>query len=214
MRHTDKSLRQWQELLCRIYGDKNRRDYCSADLLLHVVEEAGALAESLRKEDGQTERPLVHIFSWLLAFATSQQIDAEDAVFEKYHGLCPYCGAEERCNCISAETKPGKWFRDEQAKPPESLTGWLNLFHRIYGNVNKVAGKDKIWLHLLEEMGEVSRAFRLNDKKALYEELADAFAWLFSLCNCLMMDLDCAVFKTFPGKCDVCSQEQCTCPKV
>jgi NTP pyrophosphatase (non-canonical NTP hydrolase) len=214
MRFADKSLRQWQELLHSIYGTKNKRDYSSADLLLHVVEEAGQLAEILRKEDGDIRSPLVHLFSWLLAFATSQQIDAEAAVFEKYHGLCPYCGARERCNCISCETKPSKWFRDDKAKPPQSLTGWLNLFCRIYGNVNRVAGRDKVWLHLLEELGEVSKAFRFGGRKALEEELADVFAWFFSLCDCLKIGLDCAVSRTFPGRCDACRQKQCACPKV
>lgn len=209
-----KSLKQWQMMFEKIYGEKNRRHYTPADLLLHVVEETSIIAESLRKEDGMLEVPIAHLFSWLVAFTTSLRIDIEKAVFQKYQGLCPYCGRKRNCICISSEKKPSRWFKYCVAKTPSSLAGWQNLFNKIYGNVNKVAGRNKIWLHLLEEIGEVSRAFRMKKRRVIREELADVFAWFFSLSNRLGLDLDKIVSQTYPEKCDVCQKAKCRCPKV
>ena len=214
MQKRQKPLKQWQAMLKRIFGEKNKRDSDSADLLLHVVEEASACAESLRKENGALESPIAHMFSWLIAFATSLEIDMEEAVFQKYHGSCPYCGRKRNCICISSEKKPSRWFRDRSAKVPRSLAKWQRLFERIYGNVNKVAGREKIWLHLLEEIGDVSKAQRRKRMKTIKEELADVFAWLCSLSNLLGIDLDEIVSKTYPGKCDVCKKTTCICPLV
>lgn len=209
-----KSLRQWQEEFRSTYREKDQRDYTAADLLLHVIEQTAEIAESFRKEEKLAEVLLAHFFVWIVSFADRIEIDVEDATFRKYHGLCPYCGKKQNCICISSETKPKRWHRDNHAKRPNSLNMWQKFFDRVYGNVNKVAGRDKVWLHLLEEVGEVSKDFRLKNKKGISEELADTFAWFFSLCNRLNVDLDKVIFNTFPGRCDVCKNTKCSCPPV
>ena len=214
MQKRQKSLRQWQMMFKEIYGEKNQRHYTPADLLLHVVEETSAIAESLRKEDGALETPLAHLFSWLVVFTTSLRIDVEKAIFQKYQGLCPYCGRKRNCICISSEKKPSQWFRDHSVKVPSSLAEWQNFFNRIYGNVNKVTGRNKIWLHLLEEIGELSKAFRIKKRRVIREELADVFAWFFSFSNRLGLDLEKIVSQTYPGRCDVCRKTKCRCPMV
>jgi len=198
-----------------VYGLRNRRLYSKDELLLRVFEEAAILEEIQRKETTVgIETAMAHFFGWLIAFCNSQGIDLQSAVFSKYHGICPYCGKYQHCICIAAETKPRVWRRDENAKPPATLSKWQEMFERIFGRVNRVAGIDKCWKHLYEELGEVSRACRLKERKNLRHELADVFAWLMAVCNHLGLALDDVVLGSYPEQCDVCKRRKCRCPKV
>ena len=90
MKKQQQSLKEWQKMFEEIYQEKDRRHYTSSDLLLHIVEKTSAIAESLRKEDGTFEISLAEFFSWLMAFGSNEKINMERAIFEKYHGTCPY----------------------------------------------------------------------------------------------------------------------------
>jgi len=210
------SLRQLQRMFFSIYGERNERLYGSSNLLLHVFEETAVIAESFRKEDHKDIYPAIARFlNWLLGFCNSEGVDLSDAIFAKYHGACPYCGRPMHCTCISAETKPRKWRRQKKnVMMPDSLQAWQDMFKNIYGRVNKVAGREKCWLHLHEELGEVSRAFRLKERVNLRDELADVFAWLVAFCNNSGIGLEFAILRHYPGKCDVCGKKQCQCPIV
>ena len=209
------SLKKWQKMLEDIYGKKNRRDYTCADILLHVQEEAAKIDEALRKnseEDAKSAIPF--LFCWLMSFCNMTGIDAEEAVWSKYQGICPYCGREEHCMCITAETKPEQWIGNPQGKVPRSLPEWQKMFARIYGRINKTSWPIQVWLHFHEEMGEVSKEFRLGDEVKMREEFADCFAWLMAFCNKLDIDLSTIVWDVYPGKCSHCHEMHCKCPKV
>ncbi len=209
------SLRQIQRMFFSIYGDRNSRLYSSSDLLLHVFEETAVIAESFRKEDRKDlDSAIARLLSWLLGFCNAEGIDLSDAIFGKYHGACPYCGRPMHCTCISAETKTKKWRQKKNVIMPQSLHAWQDMFKNIYGRVNKVAGREKCWLHLHEELGEVSRAFRLKERINLKDELADVFAWLVAFCNNLGIGLEFSILKCYSGRCDVCGKKQCQCPII
>lgn len=209
------TLQQIQTMFFKIFGKRNAKMYGSSNLLLHVFEETAVIAESFRKEDHSAVVPAIaRFFGWLVGFCNNEGIDLAAAIFGKYHGCCPYCGRVKHCVCISAETKPKKWLQRKNAAMPESLPAWQEMFKNIFGRVNKVAGRDKCWLHLHEELGEVSRAFRLKERKNLQDELADVFAWLCAFCNNSGISLKDAVLQLYGGKCDVCKQEKCCCPRV
>lgn len=198
-----------------IYYTRDKRLYSPADLLLHAFEETAVIAESFRKESQAEIQPAIARFcAWIMAFCNDQHIDLQNAVFSKYHGICPYCGAYQHCSCISAETKPRKWRRDPSAKAPNTLAEWQRMFDRIYGRVNRVAGREKCWLHVHEELGEISQAFRLRQRNPLRHELADIFAWLMAFCNHLNLHLDDVILAEYPGRCDVCKRSKCKCPMV
>ena len=198
-----------------IYGKRNRAMYSSADILLHVFEETAVVAEVFRKESLEDfASSVARLFGWLIGFCNNEHIDLASAIFRKYHGCCPYCGLKANCMCISSETKPSKWLPWKYADMPDTLPKWQRMFERIYGNVNKVAGRDKCWLHFQEELGEVSRAFRLKERDHLRDELADAFAWLVAFCSNCRLDLENIVLNRYTGKCDTCHSKQCNCPKV
>lgn len=213
--YADQSLEYLQKMLNGIFGERNKRLYHPTDLLLHVFEEASAIAEIMRKEShNDLGKAIVKLLAWLLAFCSSKKINLAEAAFSKYRGVCPNCGKNRHCICIGVEKKPRRWVHDPDAEKPTTCTQWLRMFREIYGNVNKIAGRDKTWNHLLEELGEVSRAYRLNQQQFLREELADTFAWFCSLCNHLEVRFFQEALKLYPGKCDVCRKPRCRCPKV
>jgi NTP pyrophosphatase (non-canonical NTP hydrolase) len=209
------TLRQIQGMLSGIYGKRNAAMYGSSGLLLRVFEETAAVAEALRKEYHKDLVPVIaRFFAWLLGFCTNEHINLDEAVFGKYHGACPYCGRTMHCLCISVETKPKEWRRKKNTTMPKSLPAWQEMFKKIYGRVNTIAGTEKCWLHIHEELGEVSRAYRLKARGNLRDELADVFAWLAAFCNNSRIDIESAVLERYQGRCDVCAKEKCRCPKV
>ncbi len=213
-----RSLGEWQALHARIYEEKNRRDYTPEDLALRLSEEMSFIAECLRKEayEELVER-LPRFYLWFLAFCSMTSLSLEGAIWEKYHGCCPYCGALKNCFCISNETKSEHLHRAEDASKPVTLKEWQDFFFDLYGKINKLLPTVTVGLHLAEEVGEVSRAFRLQERegeKPLHDEVADVMAWLFALSSKLSIDLEEVTWRTYPGVCDVCGKEQCECNLV
>lgn len=210
-----RSLQELQEMFRRIYHGRNIKLYSPAELLLKVFCQASKITESFRHEDHDgIGVPLARAFGWLFAFVNSQNINWAEAVFDKYHGSCPYCGKKCKCICISCETKPRKYRRNNGARMPESVSDWQQMFFRIYGEVNKVAGREKCWQHFVEELGEVGDAFILGQPQELRHELADTFAWLVAFCNRSKIDIAQVIFDNYPNECDVCHSMKCKCPKV
>ncbi|MCX6760846.1 MAG: hypothetical protein NTZ84_01975 [Candidatus Nealsonbacteria bacterium] len=209
------SLRDFQEMFKGIYYDKDKRDYTSADLLLHVQEEAAKIDEGMRKTDkSEIVRALPNLFCWLLSFCNMEGIDAESVIFSKYGGCCPYCGKEENCMCITMDQKSPYWHASPNASRPIAIYGLQEMFKKIYGRINKMAWRIQIWLHVHEELGEFSREFRLRNESEAAEELADCFAWLFAFSNKMGVDLGENIWIVYPGECSVCRAVKCQCPKV
>lgn len=209
------SLDDWQRMFAYIYDEKDKRDYTLADILLHIQEEAAKIDEGIRKEDGSEIRNAVpHLFCWILSFCNMAGIDAEQAIWAKYPAICPYCNREENCMCITEDEKPHQWFRNEGGRMPASLDDWQEMFQRIYGRINKTTWVIQVWLHVHEELGELSREFRLEETSNAREELADCFAWLVAFCNKLGIKLNESTWEIYPGVCSVCKQDKCQCPKV
>jgi NTP pyrophosphatase (non-canonical NTP hydrolase) len=209
------SLDHWQVMFEGIFSEKNLRDYTASDALLHVQEEAAKIDEGLRKDNKEEIlRALPFLFCWLLAFCNMTGMKAEQAIWMKYQEACPYCGKKQHCMCISAETKPSSWIKNPQGKMPGTIKDWQNMFHKIYGRINKMSWTIQIWLHFHEELGELSKEFRLNNETKMKEEFADCFAWLMALCNKLGVDLSEITWEVYPGVCSHCKKEKCECCKV
>jgi len=198
-----------------IYYEKDIRDYTAAEILQHVQEEAAKIDEGLRKEKmAEVIAAIPNLFCWLLSFFNSVGIDAEKSVWEKYQGICPYCGNKENCMCITLDEKPSQWFRNPDGRMPISLDDWQDMFLRIFGRINKLPEVIKVWLHVHEELGELSREVRLGDALNTRHESADCIAWIMSFCNRINVRLAKIAWKTYPGVCSVCKKEKCQCPKV
>ncbi len=87
-----------------------------------------------------------------------------------------------------------------------------NLISRLYQRRDNLRGADKTFLWFLEEVGELTRAYRRNESEKIGEEMADVLAWLVSLANLLQIDLESEVLKKYPQVCPLCLAVPCACP--
>jgi NTP pyrophosphatase (non-canonical NTP hydrolase) len=85
------------------------------------------------------------------------------------------------------------------------------LIGRIYLERDQRRGADRTFLWLLEEVGELTRAYRRKEDH-LGSEMADVLAWMVSVANLLGIDLESEVLKKYPRVCPLCSATPCTCP--
>jgi NTP pyrophosphatase (non-canonical NTP hydrolase) len=72
-------------------------------------------------------------------------------------------------------------------------------------------GVDATFRWLAEEVGELARAIRKDDRENLELEFSDVVAWLSSLANLLDVDLETAVARYAEG-CPKCGASPCVCP--
>jgi NTP pyrophosphatase (non-canonical NTP hydrolase) len=63
-----------------------------------------------------------------------------------------------------------------------------------------------------EEVGELTRALRRNQREELQGEFADVFAWLASMASIAGIDLEEAVRKKYAQGCPRCRAIPCACP--
>ena len=62
-----------------------------------------------------------------------------------------------------------------------------------------------------EEVGELTRALRRNDKAELEGEFADVFAWLATLASMSGVSLEQAIEKKYAKGCPRCKATPCAC---
>ena len=86
-----------------------------------------------------------------------------------------------------------------------------DLIRQIYFTRDVRRGPDKTFLWFLEEVGELTRAYRRKDEN-VGKEMADVMAWLVSMANLLEIDLETELLKKYARVCPLCSSIPCACP--
>ena len=86
------------------------------------------------------------------------------------------------------------------------------MIRTLYHSRDSRRGRDKTFLWFLEEVGELTRAYRREERENVGEEMADVVAWLISLANLLEVDLEEELLKKYPHRCPLCSTIPCQCP--
>ena len=76
-----------------------------------------------------------------------------------------------------------------------------NRIRKIYLSRDAKRGGDQTFLWFLEEVGELTRAYRRQDKENLGQEMADVIAWLASVANLLDIELETELLKKYPAVC-------------
>ena len=71
-------------------------------------------------------------------------------------------------------------------------------------------GTDATFRWLTEEVGELARAIRDDDRDQLVHEIGDVLAWLTSIANLVDVDLAAAASRYASG-CPRCGHIPCTC---
>lgn len=85
------------------------------------------------------------------------------------------------------------------------------LMRNLYYDRDKIRGVDKTFMWYIEELGELAKAIRNNDKASIKEELADTMAWLLSIANLLDVKLEEAIITKYGKMCPRCKNAPCKC---
>ncbi len=91
-----------------------------------------------------------------------------------------------------------------------TITEFQQRIRDIYFDKDSRRGRDGTFRWLVEEVGELARALRRDDRENLEEEFADVYAWLASLATLEGIDLDAACAKYANG-CPKCHGTPCRC---
>ena len=93
-----------------------------------------------------------------------------------------------------------------------SINDFQKLIHKMYYEKDVARGVEGTFMWLMEEIGELSSALRLDDRKNLSEEFADVLAWLATIANVCDIDLNQAVADKYGKGCPGCLRLVCVCP--
>jgi NTP pyrophosphatase (non-canonical NTP hydrolase) len=93
------------------------------------------------------------------------------------------------------------------------------LMKALYFQRDKGRGFSKIFLWIVEEVGELAEALRKYQEqgqapsalKNVELEIADVIAWVASLANVLEIDLEAALYEKYPNVCPKCGTNPCSC---
>ena len=81
----------------------------------------------------------------------------------------------------------------------------------IYFERDSARGLDGTYMWFAEEVGELTRALRRDDREELEGEFADVFAWLSTLASMAEIDLEVAVRNKYEAGCPRCDATPCGC---
>ena len=84
------------------------------------------------------------------------------------------------------------------------------LIGQIYLKKDSERGIAGTFQWFVEEVGELARALRKRDQRAVQEEISDCLAWLVSLANLAGIDVETATEKYSEG-CPKCGSSDCQC---
>jgi NTP pyrophosphatase (non-canonical NTP hydrolase) len=85
------------------------------------------------------------------------------------------------------------------------------LIESIYFERDSKRGLAGTHMWFCEEVGELTRALRRNNKAELEGEFADVFAWLATLASMSGVSLEAAVARKYGAGCPRCSAAPCSC---
>ncbi len=92
------TIKDFQELIDRMYSDKDR-ERGSAATFLWLSEEVGELAAALREGTHEEKAAeFADVLAWLVTLANIEGVDLTQAVHAKYGEGCPGCGLMV-CTC-------------------------------------------------------------------------------------------------------------------
>ncbi len=94
------------------------------------------------------------------------------------------------------------------------------LMKALYFERDEGRGFSKIFMWIVEEVGELAEALRKYQEqdgetnkeiKNVELEMADVIAWVASLANVLGIDLETALKEKYPDVCPKCHKNPCAC---
>jgi NTP pyrophosphatase (non-canonical NTP hydrolase) len=90
------------------------------------------------------------------------------------------------------------------------LADFQTALRETYVERDAARGRDATFRWLTEEIGELARALRKDDRENLEHEFGDVLAWLTSLANLEGVDLEAATAR-YTGGYPKCGGRPCSC---
>ena len=91
------------------------------------------------------------------------------------------------------------------------ITEFQQLMRDIYFEKDNARGKEGTFLWLTEEVGELAKEVRLNNREGMQTEFADVLAWLTSLANLCDINLEEVALQKYRQGCSKCQKTPCVC---
>lgn len=91
------------------------------------------------------------------------------------------------------------------------LSEFQKLIEDLYFEKDSARGLEGSYMWFAEEIGELTRALRRDDRDNLEEEFADVLAWLSTLASIRGVDLEAAAKKKYARGCPYCESSPCAC---
>jgi NTP pyrophosphatase (non-canonical NTP hydrolase) len=91
------------------------------------------------------------------------------------------------------------------------LSEFQDVIRRTFFDRDAARGRDGTFRWMVEEVGELAKSFRRDDRKEMTHEVGDVLAWLASVANVAGVDLEDAASRYANG-CPTCSGIPCRCP--
>ncbi len=214
------SLKEIQEMLGGIYHEHDRQYYPSIqDLVLKLVWSLGVFSSAERKGNGdQTPKYLANVFAWWIAICDFCKFTASDVMWEKFPGICYYCGVHKDCECegrkdiVRISKDEVQRHRDAKNRP-ETIGQWQFMFTAIYGKANAKHGYYFALARLPEEIMELVECLlpMIDDRHKLMLELADIGARIFALADLLKIDFQETFLEHYCWICPGCKESKCLC---
>ncbi|HLJ12337.1 MAG TPA: MazG nucleotide pyrophosphohydrolase domain-containing protein [Planctomycetaceae bacterium] len=95
--------------------------------------------------------------------------------------------------------------------PGLSLSDLQGLIRTMYSSKDEARGIDGTFMWLMEEVGELAAALREGTREEQAREFADVLAWLATIANVALVDLEQAVLDKYGRGCPGCGQFVCRC---
>ena len=91
------------------------------------------------------------------------------------------------------------------------IAEFQKLIEDIYYERDSARGLSGTHMWFCEEVGELTRALRRNQRDELEGEFADVFAWMSTLASIAGIDLEQAVRAKYGMGCPRCTSTPCAC---
>ncbi|MFT4538523.1 MAG: NTP pyrophosphatase (non-canonical NTP hydrolase) [Planctomycetota bacterium] len=91
------------------------------------------------------------------------------------------------------------------------ITEFQKLIEAIYLKRDTARGLAGTHMWFSEEVGELTRALRRDNRDELEGEFADVFAWMSTLASMSGIDLETAVRNKYGEGCPRCQSTPCSC---
>lgn len=231
----DQSLDNYVHMFEDIYEPIQNLERNFYQVFARLIESIAQCSQYVNKQNQNgMANNVPDVFSWYcsLVLKAKLKISLSEAIWKKFPYVCPYC-LTAPCTCVRGKKKLEdnairieEKAKENDNKKPYSLDDWQNMFEVIYPRDPQGYDQKSNFSHLIEEMGEVSEAYRVRyfHPTALENELADVFTWIIGIANLLNVyakegsingldkySLQKSVMEKYNGICPKCKKIPCSC---